>query len=162
MGEIPETMFELDPLAIPDILDCHMEESSAGCPRKSATSTDCLQAPSLPLLHLDTQSLNIKWSAENFHPGQIWAVYDGPDSMPRSYVIVNNVVSADEVCVSYLEPHPMNDDEIYWVEENLPFVCGFFKASKSTHNLQMSIFSHVVECLEQCQEIFLQNISKKK
>ncbi|XP_077250437.1 uncharacterized protein LOC143889921 [Tasmannia lanceolata] len=101
-----------------------------------------------------TQVYKRKWSVNDFAEDQIWAVYDGPDAMPRLYVKVNNVISPNKVCVTYLEPHPMHDDEILWVEENLPFVCGIFRASRTTVNLEMSKFSFLVKCERSMKKSF--------
>ncbi|XP_077251685.1 uncharacterized protein LOC143890887 [Tasmannia lanceolata] len=102
----------------------------------------------------EIQDYKRKWSVKDFAEDQIWAVYDGPDALPQLYVKVNNVVSPNEVCVKYLEPHPMHDDEILWVEENLPFVCGIFRASRTTINLGMSKFSFLVKCERSMKKSF--------
>lgn len=140
MDRISNGMLELDPLAVPDVLDCIMAKPVEGSSSGSPTFLHSCPIPPVP------ESLNWKWSANNFASNQIWAVYVGPDSMPRKYVVVNNVVSGSEVCVTFLEPHPKLDNEVYWVGEKLPFVCGSFRAGKTTINLGMSRFSHLVKC----------------
>ncbi|KAK9272304.1 hypothetical protein L1049_002675 [Liquidambar formosana] len=139
-----EGMFELDPLAVPEVLDCIMAKSSE---ERSSSASSALHCPSSPLLDLypRAESLKLKWSAKDFASDQLWAVYDVPDSMPRQYAVVNNVVSGSEVCVTFLEPFPMVDEEIYWVKEKLPFVCGSFRAGRTTLTLGMSQFSHLVK-----------------
>ena len=141
MDRICNGMLELDPLAVPDCIKAKpVEGSSGGSPGLLGSRPTPPLPPSVPEL------LNQKWSANNFASNQLWAVYAGPDSMPRKYVVVNNVVSRSEVCVTFLEPHPKHDDEVYWVGERLPFVCGSFTAGKTTINLEMSRFSHLVKC----------------
>lgn len=82
---------------------------------------------------------------EDLSQDQIWAVFDGSDAMPRQYVKVNNQLSASMVSVTHLEPHPMHDDEIRWVEENLPSVCGIFRLGTTTC-IETSKFSQLVKC----------------
>lgn len=98
MDDEDETWFELDPMAVPDIIGCNTDNQ---CPP-------------------DTESLALKWSAKRFAPKQVWAVYESLDSMARQYVIVNNVISEKEVSVTILDPYPTIDDEIYWIKQNLP------------------------------------------
>lgn len=83
---------------------------------------------------------------KDFAQDQIWAVFGGSDSMPQQYVKVNSIVSVSLVSVTYLEPHPILDDEIHWVEESLPFVCGMFRIGLTTTCLETCMFSHLVEC----------------
>ncbi|KAA8530056.1 hypothetical protein F0562_004765 [Nyssa sinensis] len=119
-------------LAVPNILDYDMVKSSEeGSSSEYYSFTHCQPVPQ------DIESIKLRWPAEDFASEQIWAVYNGPDSMPRQYVIVNIVVSENEVCVT------LQDDEIYWVEENLPFVCGSFRAVRTILNLGISRFSHL-------------------
>ncbi|XP_074582716.1 uncharacterized protein LOC141838979 [Curcuma longa] len=84
-----------------------------------------------------------KLSANDFKVDQVWAVYDERDAMPRSYVKVTNIVSPFTVSVAFLEPNPMLNEEIQWVEENLPFACGIFRVGSEV-NLDISRFSHRV------------------
>lgn len=91
-------------------------------------------------------SLDVPVQKKKFEKDQIWAVFSGHDSMPRQYVKVNKVDSASIVSVTYLEPHPMRDNEIRWVEENLPQACGIFRLGSATTCLGMSKLSYLVEC----------------
>ncbi|KAK9271631.1 hypothetical protein L1049_001994 [Liquidambar formosana] len=158
---ISEGMFELDPLVVPEVLHCMMTKSlEEGSSSESFVFAHC---PPSPLLdsYPKAESLKLKWSVKDFASDQLWAVYDGLDSMPRRYAVVNNVVSGSEVCVTFLEPHPLLDVEIYWVEEKLPFVCGSFRACKTTHNLETSHFSHLVKCEQVTDRSFYRIYPKK-
>ncbi|KAK1310708.1 hypothetical protein QJS10_CPA08g00417 [Acorus calamus] len=88
------------------------------------------------------------WTAEDLVPGQIWAVRDGSVRFPRRYVEVVNwgSVTDSEASVFFLEPHPTRDEEMRWVEEGLPLVCGMFRASKEIARIELSMFSHRVSC----------------
>lgn len=149
MDRICNGMLELDPLAVPDVLDCIKAKPVEGSPGLLPSH------PTPPVPEL----LDQKWSiiAKN----QIWALYACPDSMPRKYVAVNNVVSGSEVCVTFLEPHPKLEDEVYWVGERLPFVCGSFIAGKTTMNLEMFRFSYLVK-YEDCKNGLSYGIYPKK
>ncbi|KAL5717348.1 hypothetical protein ACHQM5_010366 [Ranunculus cassubicifolius] len=124
-------MFELDPLAIPEDLVEGVSRSSG-----EKSSSDCSSL---------TDQASCKWSRKDFAKDQVWVIYDDPDSMPRRYVVVNNVISATEVCTTFLEPHPELNDDMYWVDKNLPLVCGLFRAGRTTI-IKMPQFSHVVAC----------------
>ncbi|KAL5226352.1 hypothetical protein ABZP36_014617 [Zizania latifolia] len=104
---------------------------------------------------------NNKLSPENFVEGQIWAVYDAQDRMPRSYVRVIRVVSHTAVFVLKLEPHPMLNEEIRWIEDGLPVSCGVFRVGTETTYKEMSEFSHLVECDWSAKRSFYQIFPKK-
>lgn len=104
---------------------------------------------------------NNKLSPEHFVEGQIWAVYDAPDRMPRSYVRVIRVVSHTAVSVLKLEPHPMLNEEIHWVEDGLPVACGVFRAGSETACKEISEFSHPVECDWSAKRSFYRIFPKK-
>ncbi|KAF9593636.1 hypothetical protein IFM89_024453 [Coptis chinensis] len=140
-------MLELDPLAVPNDLVESMAKPSGKTNSSYSSSFSDHPGPVSSSIILDPENTSMegKWCRKDFTSGQVWAVYDGSDSMPRRYVLVNSVISAVGASVTFLEPHPVLYDEIHWVEENLPFVCGLFKTGKTTVNLGMSQFSHLVE-----------------
>ncbi|XP_074275156.1 uncharacterized protein LOC141599133 [Silene latifolia] len=117
--------------------------------------------PSLPVPLLNGSSLKAEWTAADFTPGQVWAIYDGPDQMPRRYTVVNSLMSNKIVSVNLLEPHPMREEEICWVEENLPLGCGVFRVGARTATLQMSKFSHCVNCDRSTKQSFYRIYPKK-
>ncbi|KAM0931474.1 hypothetical protein ACQ4PT_000472 [Festuca glaucescens] len=108
-----------------------------------------------------TINYNNKLSAEDFVEGQIWAVYDARDRMPRSYVRIIRVVSQAAVFVLNLEPHPMLNEEIRWVEDGLPVACGVFRAGTETSYKDMSDFSHPVQCDWSSRRSFYRIFPKK-
>lgn len=84
-------------------------------------------------------------AARDFESGQVWALYNDYDGIPRSYVRINGFVPVEaKVDVSLLEFYPTNDEEIKWAEENLPLGCGAFRASKLTALKELSVLSHRV------------------
>ncbi|KAM3335056.1 hypothetical protein ACQJBY_029455 [Aegilops geniculata] len=104
---------------------------------------------------------NNKLSPEDFMEGQIWAVYDARDRMPRSYVRIIHVVSDATVFVLKLEPHPMLNEEIRWVEDGLPVACGVFRAGTGTTYKDVSAFSHPVQCDWSLKKSFYRIFPKK-
>ncbi|XP_068666648.1 uncharacterized protein [Aristolochia californica] len=169
MNGVVEGMWELDPLSVPENVVAENISLAASASREMVhhvNESNCIDRsnPSLAPLtttaivdngsDLDIQYYKRKWSAKNFSEDQIWAISDGSDEMPRLYVKVNNVSAPSKVSVTYLEPHPMHDDEIQWVEENLPFVCGIFRASRVTVDLEMPKFSHLMKCERSVKKSF--------
>ncbi|KAL3641958.1 hypothetical protein CASFOL_012773 [Castilleja foliolosa] len=81
-----------------------------------------------------------------FGPGQVWAVYDTLDAMPRFYALINNVISLDgfKVNITWLEPCPENAMEKRWLCSGLPASCGKFRLGESENIDDHAIFSHIV------------------
>ncbi|KAJ1286921.1 hypothetical protein BS78_03G389800 [Paspalum vaginatum] len=104
---------------------------------------------------------NNKFSPKDFLEGQIWAVFDPGDRMPRSYVRIISVVSSTSVFVLKLEPHPMLNEEIRWVEDGLPVASGVFRAGTQTTYKDIWEFSHPVECDWSAKRSFYRIFPKK-
>ncbi|XP_052189637.1 uncharacterized protein LOC127799548 [Diospyros lotus] len=80
-----------------------------------------------------------------FAVGQIWAVYDTLDAMPRFYARIRKVHKPGfKLRITWLEPDPDDEDEIKWVDEGLPVTCGKFKHGKSENTEDQPMFSHLV------------------
>ncbi|KAJ6851564.1 uncharacterized protein M6B38_259645 [Iris pallida] len=174
---ISKGMLELDPLAVPDNLvqdlscaivalvdsgtvsieevNCSDEASISNMANPSISTTANGESSS------GIKSRKSKLTPDDFSVDQVWAVYDGPDAMPRHYVKVVTIVSSTQVCVAFLEPHPMLDQEIQWVEESLPMACGVFRAGRSTTILDMSKFSHTVNCERSSKKLFYRIFPKR-
>ncbi|KAL2935479.1 Immunoglobulin superfamily containing leucine-rich repeat protein [Bienertia sinuspersici] len=93
----------------------------------------------------------------SFKKGQIWAIYDDDDGMPRHYGLIDEVVSLNpfEVRMSWLDLQ-IDEDERLTCREKLGFhiSCGTFEvARKDTTNL-LNIFSHVVECERAARKLY--------
>jgi curved DNA-binding protein CbpA len=169
-------MFELEHSAVPENL-------------RQETALACISPLSLSGLHDDTNSFreaavaqssnpstsnmdsgapwqavmscDNKLSPKNFLEGQIWAVFDSRDRMPRSYVRIIRVVSSTSVFVLKLEPHPMLNEEIRWVEDGLPVASGVFRAGAETTYKDVWEFSHPVECDWSAKRSFYRIFPKK-
>ncbi|XVF66298.1 hypothetical protein PTKIN_Ptkin10aG0024200 [Pterospermum kingtungense] len=62
---------------------------------------------------------------ECFSVGQIWALYDTLDVMPRFYAQIRKVFSSGfKLRITWLEPDPDDENKIKWVSESLPVSCG--------------------------------------
>ncbi|KAK2974190.1 hypothetical protein RJ640_021481 [Escallonia rubra] len=141
-------MFELDQLALADDM-VHDMDSQKMPEEENSDSSDLTIFAEQPFSLKPNQEstlLGPNWSLKDFAMGQVWAVYSDKDSMPRQYARINSVISAGQVCVSFLEPRAISNFEVKWRKENLPIVCGVFRASETTVNLELSKLSHPVKC----------------
>ncbi|CAG7910924.1 unnamed protein product, partial [Brassica rapa] len=85
----------------------------------------------------------------NFSVGQTWALYDKVDGMPRLYARIRKVSAPSfGLRIAYLEPDPDDEKQIQWLEEDLPVSAGQFKLGKHHNTKDLSIFSHVIHCME--------------
>ncbi|KAL2651131.1 hypothetical protein R1flu_019259 [Riccia fluitans] len=78
--------------------------------------------------------------------GQVWAVYDDQDGMPRFYARITRVsLSPFKVSLSWLEPTPSTEQNKRWLEgTDLVVSCGEFRVGKPETSDQINIFSHLV------------------
>lgn len=82
---------------------------------------------------------------ECFAVGQLWALYDTLDAMPRFYALIKKVFSPGfKVKITWLEPDPDDENEIEWVHEDLPTSCGKFRSGNSEETEDRLMFSHLV------------------
>ncbi|XWS53686.1 hypothetical protein CRYUN_Cryun10bG0021800 [Craigia yunnanensis] len=80
-----------------------------------------------------------------FSVGQIWALYDTLDAMPRFYARIRKVFSSGfKLRITWLEPDPDDENEIKWVSEGLPVSCGKFKHGASENTEDGLMFSHLI------------------
>ncbi|KAJ0239991.1 J domain-containing protein [Hirschfeldia incana] len=92
----------------------------------------------------------------SFKKGQVWAVYNGDDKMPRSYCLVNEVLSLNpsfKVWISWLDFD--SEKLISWVKTSSPHIpCGRFTVSEKALVQQVKLFSHVVNCERVAGEVY--------
>ncbi|XP_077239886.1 uncharacterized protein LOC143880790 [Tasmannia lanceolata] len=82
-----------------------------------------------------------------FEVGQVWAVFDDRDHMPRYYAYIRKVFSLGfKVRLNWLYPNPRNHDEIDWLDKGLPIACGDFKLSITEDTEKRLMFAHLVSC----------------
>ncbi|KAL6654044.1 hypothetical protein ACP70R_007509 [Stipagrostis hirtigluma subsp. patula] len=84
--------------------------------------------------------------ANLFAVGQIWALYDKLDAMPRFYAQVKHFDPSNfKIHLSWLEHDVSNEDEEKWTDKKLPVACGNFCLQETVDTSQdRFMFSHVV------------------
>jgi hypothetical protein len=85
-----------------------------------------------------------------FSVGQIWALYDNLDGMPRFYARIVQLDASDfKVHLAWLEHDAMNEEENKWTDKELPVACGNFCLRKTRDISQnRSMFSHIVPWMD--------------
>ncbi|KAL3700570.1 hypothetical protein R1sor_018592 [Riccia sorocarpa] len=78
--------------------------------------------------------------------GQVWAIYDDQDGMPRFYAQISQVsTSPFSVNLCWLEPTLSTEESKKWFEgTDLVVSCGEFKIGKPDVTERVNIFSHLV------------------
>ncbi|RCV38648.1 hypothetical protein SETIT_8G159800v2 [Setaria italica] len=106
----------------------------------------CLSLPDHPNI-IDFEKFR---DVNMFSVGQIWALYDNLDGMPRFYARIMQLDASDfKVHLAWLEHDPMNEEENKWTDKELPVACGKFCLRKTRDISQnMSMFSHIVPCAD--------------
>ncbi|CAA7061911.1 unnamed protein product [Microthlaspi erraticum] len=80
-----------------------------------------------------------------FTVGQIWALYDTIDGVPRRYALLRKVSAPSfGIRITYLEPDPDEERDIQWFEHDLPVSAGKFRLGKSQNTTDRTIISHVM------------------
>lgn len=95
----------------------------------------------------------------SFKKGQVWAIYDDDDGMPRHYGLIDEVVSVNpfQVKMSWLDLHNHGDDQLLcWEKMGFQFhiSCGRFKVARKDTISLLNIFSHLVECERAARELY--------
>ncbi|XP_057489208.1 uncharacterized protein LOC130775115 [Actinidia eriantha] len=89
-----------------------------------------------------------------FSVGQIWAVYDTVDAMPRFYARINKVRPGFKLNITWLEPDPDDENEMKWVGEGLPVSCGKFKHGQSENTKDNGMFSHFIYWVKSSEDTY--------
>ncbi|KAL8215850.1 hypothetical protein R6Q57_022687 [Mikania cordata] len=140
---VHDGMFELDQLAL---RSPGQEPNNQPMVEDKDPDPDVLVPPPNP--NSQSSVLGPNWSTNDFTTGQVWATYSGKDSMPRQYVVINNMISPTGLSATVLEPEPVFEYETSWKNRNMPIVCGLFRAKEVKVNLDISQFSHLVNCFK--------------
>ncbi|XP_025884719.1 uncharacterized protein [Solanum lycopersicum] len=78
-----------------------------------------------------------------FKVGQVWAVYDTFDGMPRFYGVIRDILSPEfKLRITWLEPEPLNETK--WLYEGFLTSCGRFRIGNLEHIEDHLMFSHLV------------------
>ncbi|XP_061989469.1 uncharacterized protein LOC133708034 [Rosa rugosa] len=82
---------------------------------------------------------------ECFKVGQLWAVYDNQNGMPRFYARIKKLNAPEfKVHITWLEADPDDDNGKKWANANLPISCGQFTQGQSDTTEDIGIFSHLI------------------
>ncbi|KAJ8766394.1 hypothetical protein K2173_022453 [Erythroxylum novogranatense] len=112
--------------------------SDSSSKSKSETSTCAYDEP-------DFNDFEKHRNEECFSAGQIWALYDSVDAMPRFYALIRKVFSPGfKVRITWLESAPDEKTEIEGVNEVLPVGCGKYVLGGSEYSNKRLMFSHVI------------------
>ncbi|XP_004301653.1 PREDICTED: uncharacterized protein LOC101291837 [Fragaria vesca subsp. vesca] len=133
------------------------DESKKAKDLGSAKSRKSKRAESEDLEGEDAQFYDFNKDKRSFKKGQVWAIYDEGDGMPRNYGLVDEVVSVSpfEVKISWLDLQNNGDQWLAsWEKMGLHVPCGRFKVARQTITNSVHIFSHVVDCDRAAREVY--------
>ncbi|GMQ04176.1 hypothetical protein CsSME_00049687 [Camellia sinensis var. sinensis] len=94
---------------------------------------------------------------KSFKKGQVWAIYDDDDGMPRLYGLIDEVLSVNpfEVKMSWLDLQSNGDERlICWEKMGFHISCGRFKVSRKTSINSVNVFSHVADAEREAREVY--------
>ncbi|KAH0743291.1 hypothetical protein KY290_031284 [Solanum tuberosum] len=95
--------------------------------------------------HPDFSDVDKEKEETCFKVGQVWAIYDTLDVMPRFYAVIRKILSPSfKLRIQWLEPEPLNEDETKWLSEGFPGSCGRFRLGNSEDHDDHPMFSHLV------------------
>lgn len=79
--------------------------------------------------------------------GQIWALYDDKDGLPRYQIKVKEMHSYSpfKVTISWLEPRKPSEEQRELLDLGSSFACGEFRSSSSQIMDSVNAFSHIVK-----------------
>lgn len=87
-------------------------------------------------------------SEDKFIEGQIWAMYDDKDGMPRHYAQITEVHSLHpfEVSITWLKPKTHSIEALMWVTSGISITCGAYELRKDPIKLtHVHHFSHAMK-----------------
>ncbi|CAN8315070.1 unnamed protein product [Cochlearia groenlandica] len=90
-------------------------------------------------------------SENSFSDNQIWACYDPMDGMPRSYVVIDKVISVEPFKVRILRLTSETNIELTstkWLGFGVSKTCGEFRVRNSQICKSLYIFSHKVNLIK--------------
>lgn len=92
-----------------------------------------------------------------FSKGQIWAIYDDDDGMPRHYGLIDEVVSCSpfRVKMCWLDILVDGDESLLlWEKSGRHISFGRFKIGRKVEIDSVNLFSHIIECEKAAKELF--------
>lgn len=92
-----------------------------------------------------------------FAKGQIWAIYDDDDGMPRHYGLIDEVISSSpfRVKMSWLDILIEGDESLLlWEKSGHHVSFGRFKIGRKVEIDSINLFSHVLACEKAGKELY--------
>ncbi|KAL6547743.1 hypothetical protein OROHE_009448 [Orobanche hederae] len=111
----------------------------------------------MPVEDSDFHDFDKDRKGRSFKKGQVWAVYDDDDGMPRHYALIDQIVSVNpfEVTLSWLLFQTNGDEDLISLYKMGFYVsCGSFRVSKNTSIKYLNLFSHVVNCERASRDVY--------
>ncbi|CAM6115111.1 unnamed protein product [Calypogeia fissa] len=130
----------------------HIPQHRVSSPTPSASSTtpseqDSDEEDQILVPDPDFHDFDSLRTENHIRPGQIWAIYDHQDGMPRLYArIVRISTRPFKAYITWLDHCPSTDEEKEWTERSeLSLTCGNFRLGRSSRTMhQVNTFSHFV------------------
>ncbi|KAJ6846430.1 uncharacterized protein M6B38_280805 [Iris pallida] len=94
---------------------------------------------------------------KSFVKGQVWAIYDDDDGMPRHYGLVEDVVSLNpfRVRMRWLDVQMSGDEALALLEKSGQYLSsGRFKVGRTVNIDSVNLFSHLVGCERAAKEVY--------
>ncbi|KAG6509621.1 uncharacterized protein LOC121974530 [Zingiber officinale] len=94
---------------------------------------------------------------KSFRKGQIWAIYDDDDGMPRLYGLIDDVQSIHpfRMKMNWLDIQNNGNGSLVFMERSgLCISCGQFKLGRSADINSVNFFSHLVNCERAALELY--------
>lgn len=94
---------------------------------------------------------------KSFRKGQIWAIYDDDDGMPRLYGLIDDVLSIHpfRMNMNWLEIQNHGNGSLVFTERSgLRISCGQFKVARNADIDSVNCFSHLVNCERAALELY--------
>lgn len=86
-------------------------------------------------------------SENMFAEGQVWALYDDSDGMPRHYVQIRKIITIIpfNVQIAWLEPKCYSAEAHAWLASGNALTCGDYTIEESSTMGHVECFSHVIK-----------------
>ncbi|XP_074585820.1 uncharacterized protein LOC141841551 isoform X2 [Curcuma longa] len=94
---------------------------------------------------------------KSFRKGQIWAIYDDDDGMPRLYGLIDDVQSIHpfRMKMNWLDIQNNGNGSLVFMERSgLCISCGQFKLGRNADIDSVNCFSHLVNCERAALELY--------
>ncbi|CAA0838242.1 DNAJ heat shock N-terminal domain-containing protein [Striga hermonthica] len=110
----------------------------------------------MPVEDSDFHDFDRDRKGRSFQKGQVWAVYDDDDGMPRHYALIEKIISGNpfEVNLSWLLFQTKGNENINRRKTRLHVSCGSFEVSRRVSVKYLKLFSHAVNCERAAREVY--------